>query len=215
MTIADKPESPADAGRTTGEPVTRPELCEAASGALQAAGAQLRDYARSRTRDRLLLDVLAVDLAAVADWLDRRAWLLSVDPAELPRQLHALAPLDVMADDELVPLDSGPAVGEGEAAAGPGCPAGVGCTRRPRLGPHAVSGLLHDAARQAVVEASTFRQEDYPLRVIEAAAGMVASWWACAGGYGVPRDQPELAELPGAALDALAAVDHARWAGHR
>lgn len=75
-----------------------------------------------------------------------------------------------------------------------------------------MSGLLHDAARQAVVEAATFRQEDYPPRVVAAAAGMVASWWACAGGYGVPRDLPELAELPGAALDALAAVDHARWA---
>lgn len=74
-----------------------------------------------------------------------------------------------------------------------------------------MSGLLFDAARQAVVEASLFRQEDHPPRVIAAAAGMVASWWACAGGYGVPRDLTELAELPGMALDALAAVDHARW----
>lgn len=109
--------SPAESRQNEAQPVTRPELCQAASGALQAASAQLRDYAGSRTRDRLLLDVLAIDLAAVADWLDRRAWLLSIDPAELPRQLHALARLDVTADDELVPLDPGPAVAEGEAAA--------------------------------------------------------------------------------------------------
>ena len=80
--------------------------------ALRLAAAQLRDDLTGRVRHRLLVDVLGVDVEAAADWLDSRAWLLSVDPAALDQLLGVvdLAQRRVDVDDELVALDDAPAV---------------------------------------------------------------------------------------------------------
>lgn len=76
---------------------------DAACAALVAASAQLRDDAMHRRRDKLLHDVLAVDLLAVAAWLDRRAWLLAVDPGAVVRLVDGFDAASLDDDDELLP----------------------------------------------------------------------------------------------------------------
>ncbi len=96
-------------GQTMAGPPRRLDLGDAAAAALVAASAQLRDDVMTRGRDRLLIDVPAVDLLAVAVWLDKRAWLLAVDPDAVGRLVDGFGRGQVDDDDELVPLDGAPA----------------------------------------------------------------------------------------------------------
>lgn len=97
--------SPSENPSTVDQPETPAQRATAASNALALAADQLRADAASRSRDAVLLDVLTVDVLAFADWLDRRAWLLSVDPAEATRLDDAWRRRQVDADDELLQLD--------------------------------------------------------------------------------------------------------------
>lgn len=89
---------------TVAQPDTPTQRATAASTALALAAEQLRDDAQVRRRDRLLVDVLTVDLLAFADWLDRRAWLLSFAAGDVV----GFDQVDLDADDELLALDGCP-----------------------------------------------------------------------------------------------------------